>query len=126
MSDEALLIAEKKKRSERQRRRKRYTHLNAEYQRIGRRDKKDFLSEQHKETEENNRMEKTRDLFKKIGDTKGIFHAKIGTIKDRNESMNVVKLQDIKSTHRNPLHSYTLIMRKQKEKLRKQFHSPLQ
>ena len=95
MSDEALLIAEKKKRSERQRRRKRYTHLNAEYQRIGRRDKKGFLSEQHKETEENNRMEKTRDLFKKIGDTKGIFHAKMGTIKDRN-SKELIDAEEIK------------------------------
>ena len=57
-------------------------------------------------------MGKTRDFFKKIGDTKGSFCAEMGTIKDRNESMNVIKLQDIKSTHRNPLHSYTLIMRK--------------
>jgi len=62
----------------------RYTHLNAEFQRIARRDKKAFLSDQCKETEENNRMGKTRDLFKNIRDTKGIFHAKMGTIKDRN------------------------------------------
>ena len=62
----------------------RYTHLNAEFQRIARRDKKVFLSEQYKEIEENSRMEKTRDLFKKIRDTKGTFHAKMGTIKDRN------------------------------------------
>ena len=62
----------------------RYTHLNAEFQRIARKDKKAFLNDQCKEIEENNRMEKTRDLFKKIKDTKGIFHAKIGTIKDRN------------------------------------------
>ena len=62
----------------------RYIHLNAEFQRIGRRDKKAFLSDQCKETEENNRMGKTKDLFKKIRDTKGIFHAKMGTIKDRN------------------------------------------
>ena len=61
-----------------------YTHLNAEFQRIARRDKKAFLSDQCKEIEENNRMEKTSDLFKKIRDTKGIFHAKMGTIKDRN------------------------------------------
>ena len=61
----------------------RYTHLNAEFQRIARRDKKAFLNDQCKEIEENNRMEKTRDLFKKIRDTKGIFHAKMGTIKDR-------------------------------------------
>ena len=62
----------------------RYTHLNAEFQRIARRDKKAFLSDQCKEIEENNRIEKTRDLFKKIRDTKGTFHAKMGTIKDRN------------------------------------------
>ena len=62
----------------------RYSHLNAEFQRIARRDKKAFLSDQCKEIEENNRMGKTRDLFKKTGDTKGIFHAKMGTIKDRN------------------------------------------
>ena len=61
----------------------RYTHLKAEFQRISRRDKKDFLSEQCKEIEENNRMGKTKDLFKKIRDTKGIFHAKMGSIKDR-------------------------------------------
>ena len=63
----------------------RYKHLNTEFQRTARRDKKAFLSDQHKEIEENNRMEKTRDLFKKITDTKGTFHAKMGTIKDRNE-----------------------------------------
>ena len=62
----------------------RYTHLNAQLQRIARRNKKDFLSDQCKEIEENNRMGKTRDLFKKIRDTKGTFHAKMGTIKDRN------------------------------------------
>ena len=61
----------------------RYTHLNAEFQRIARKDKKTFLSDQCKEIEENNRMGKTRDLFKKLRDTKGIFHAKMGTIKDR-------------------------------------------
>ena len=62
----------------------RYTHFNVELQRIARRDQKAFLSDQHKEIEENNRMENTRDLFKKIRDTKGTFHAKMGTIKDRN------------------------------------------
>ena len=72
------------KRSEKQRRKERYTHLNAEFQRIARRDKKAFLSDQCKEIEESNRMEKTRDLFKKIRDTKGTFHAKMGSIKDRN------------------------------------------
>ena len=64
--------------------RKRYTHLNAEFQRIARRDKKVFLSNQCKKIEEKNRMGKTRDLFKKIRDTKGIFHAKMGSVKDRN------------------------------------------
>ena len=73
-----------KKRSEKQRKKKRYKHLNAEFQRKARRDKKAFLSEQCKEIEENNRMRKTRDLFKKMRDTNEIFHAKTGTIKDRN------------------------------------------
>ena len=68
----------------------RYKHLNAEFQRISRRDKKAFLSDQCKEIEENNRMEKTRDLFKKIRDTKGTFHAKMGTVKDRN-GMDLMK-----------------------------------
>ena len=73
----------------------RYTHLNAEFQRIARRHKKAFLSDQCKETEENNRMGKTRDLFKKIRDTKGTFHAKKGTIKDRN-GMDLTEAEDIK------------------------------
>ena len=73
-----------KKRTERQRERERWTHLNGEFQRIARRNKKDFLSDQCKQIEENNRMGKTRDLFKKIIHTKGTFHAKMGTIKDRN------------------------------------------
>ena len=73
----------------------RYTHLNSELQRIARRDKKAFLSDQWKETEENNRMGKTRDLFKKIRDTKGIFHAKMATIKDRN-GMDLTEAEDIK------------------------------
>jgi len=73
----------------------RYTHLNAEFQRIARRDKKAFLSDQCKEIEENNRIGKTRDLFKKIRDTKGTFHAKMGTIKDRN-GMNLTEAEDIK------------------------------
>jgi len=73
----------------------RYTHLNAEFQRIARRDKKAFLSDQCKEIEENNRMGNTRDLFKKIRDTKGIFHAKMGTIKDRN-GMDLTEAEDIK------------------------------
>ena len=73
----------------------RYTHLNAEFQRITRRDKKAFLSDQWKEIEENNKMGKTRDLFKKIRDTRGIFHAKMGTIKDRN-GMDLTEAEDIK------------------------------
>ena len=73
----------------------RYKHLNAEFQRIARRDKKAFFSDQCKEIEENNRMEKTRDLFKKIRDTKGTFHAKMGTIKDRN-GMDLTEAEDIK------------------------------
>ena len=73
----------------------RYTHLNSEFQRIARRDEKAFLSDQCKEIEENNRMGKTRDLFKKIGDTKGTFHAKMGTIKDRS-SMELTEAEDIK------------------------------
>ena len=72
-----------------------YTHLNAEFQRIARRDKKALLSDQYKEIEENNRMGKTRDLFKKIRDTKGTFHAKMGSIKDRN-GRNLREAEDIK------------------------------
>jgi len=73
----------------------RYTHLNADFQRIARRDKKAFLLDQCKEIEENNRMGKTRDLFKKIRDTKGIFHAKMGSIKDKN-GMDLTEAEDIK------------------------------
>ena len=76
-----------------------YTHLNAEFQRIARRDKKAFLSDQCKGTEENNRMGKTRDLFKKIRDTKGIFHAKMGTIKDRN-GMDLTEAEEVARIHR--------------------------
>ena len=72
-----------------------YTHLNAQFQRIARRDKKSFLSDQFKEVEKNNRMGKTRDLIKKIRDTKGTFHAKMGTIKDRN-GMDLTEAEDIK------------------------------
>ena len=84
-----------KKRGKRQRRKGKYKHLNAEFQRIARRDKKAFFSNQCKEIEENNRMRKTRDLVKKIRDTKGIFHAKIGSIKDRN-GMDLTEAEDIK------------------------------
>ena len=94
LSEEALQIAEKRKvkgKGEKER----YTHLNAEFQRIARRDKKAFLSEQHKEIQENNRMEKTRDLIKKIRDTKGTFHTKMDKIKDRN-GMDLTEPEDIK------------------------------
>ena len=94
MSEEALQIAEKREvkgKGETER----YTHLNAEFQRIARRDKKAFLSDQCKEIEENNRMGKTRDLFKKTSNTKGTFHAKMGTIKDQN-GMDLTEAEDIK------------------------------
>ena len=81
LSEEALQIAEKRREAKSKREKERYTHLNAEFQRIPRTDKKAFLSDQCKEIEENNIMGKTRDLFKKIRDTKGTFHAKMGTLK---------------------------------------------
>ena len=84
LSDEALQIAKKRREAKGKGGKKIYTHLNAEFQRIARRDKKAFLSGQFNEIEENNRMKKTRELFKKIKDTKGIFHAKMDTIKDKN------------------------------------------
>ena len=84
MSDETLQIAEKRREAKGKGEKERYIHLNAEFQRIARRGKKVFLSDQRKQIEENNRMGKTTDLFKKIRDTKGIFHEKMGTIKDRN------------------------------------------
>ena len=84
----------------------RYTHLNAAFQRIARRDKEAFLSDQRKEIEENNRMGKTRDLFKKIRDSKGTFHAKIGTIKDRN-GMDLIEAEDIKKGSKNTQKNYT-------------------
>ena len=83
--EEALQIAVKRREAKSKGEKERYTHLNAEFQRIARSDKKAFLNEQCKELEENNRMGKIRDLFKKIKDTKGTFHAKMGTIKDRND-----------------------------------------
>ena len=86
MSKEVLQIAEKRREVKGKGERERYTHMNADFQRIARRDKKIFLSEQCRKIEENNRMGKTRNLFKKIRDTKGTFHAKIGTIKDRNST----------------------------------------
>ena len=95
LSKEALQIAVKRREATSKGEKERYTHLNAEIQRIARRDKKAFLSDQCKEIEENNRMAKTRDLFKKIRDTKGTFHAKMGLIKDRN-GMDLTKAEDIK------------------------------
>ena len=86
LSEEALQIAEKRREAKGKGEKERYIHLNAEFQRIAGRDKKAFLSDQCKEIEENNRMGKTREIFKKIRDTKGTFHAKVGTIKDRNRS----------------------------------------
>ena len=95
LSEEALQTAEKRREAKGKGEKERYTHLNAEFQTIARRDKKTFLSDQCKEIEENNRMEKTRDLFKKIRDTKGTFHAKMGTMKNRN-SMDVTEAEDTK------------------------------
>ena len=95
MSEEVLQIVEKRKEVKGKGEEERYTHQNAEFQRIARRDKKAFLSDQCKEIEENNRMGKTRDLFKKTGDTKGIFHAEVGTVKDRND-MDLSAAEDIK------------------------------
>ena len=110
MSEEALQIAVKIR--EAKERKERYTHLNAEFQRIERRDKKAFLSVKCKEIEENNGMRKTRDLFKKIRDTKGNFHAKIGTIKGRN-NMDLTEAEDIKKMWQ----EYT-------ELLKKELHNP--
>ena len=94
LPEEALQIAVKRTEEKSKEEKERYTHLNAEFQRIARRDKA-FLRDQSKETEENNRMGKTRDLFKKIQDTKGMFHAKMGSIKDRN-GMDLTEAEDIK------------------------------
>ena len=95
ITEEALQIAEKRREAKSKIEKERYIHLNAEFQRIQRRDKKAFLSHQCKEIEENNRMVKTRDLFKKIRDTKGTFHAKMGLIKDRN-SRDLTEAEAIK------------------------------
>ena len=93
--EEALQIAEKRREAKGKGENERYKHLNAEFQRLARRDKKAFLSDQCKETEENNRMGKTRDLSKKIRDTKGTFHAKMDSTKDRN-GMDLTEAEDIK------------------------------
>ena len=95
MSEEALQIAVKRTEAKSEGGKERYKHLNAEFQRIARRGKKAFLSDQSKEIEENNRMGKTRDLLKKIRDTRGTFHAKIGSIKGRND-MDLTEAEDIK------------------------------
>ena len=95
LSEETLQIAVKRRKVKSKGEKGRYSYLNAEFQRIARRDKKDFLSDQCKEIEENNRMGKTRDLFKKIRDTKGTFHEKMGSIKDRN-GMDLTEAEDIK------------------------------
>ena len=100
LSEEALQTAEKRKEAKGKGEKERYIHLNVELQRIARRDKKAFLSNQCKETEENNRMGKTRDLFKKFRDTKGNFHAKMGSIKDRN-GMDLTEAEDIKRGGKN-------------------------
>ena len=93
LSEEALLIAVKRREAKSKGEEERYTHSNAEFQRIARSNKQAFLSDQYKEIEENNRMGQTRDLFKKIRDTKGTFHAKIGLIKDRN---GITEAEDVK------------------------------
>ena len=97
LSEEDLQITEKRRQAKGKGGKERYTHLNGEFQRIARRDKKGFLSDQCKEIEENNRMGKTRDLFKKIRDTKGTFHAKMGLIKDRN-GLDLTEAEDIKKS----------------------------
>ena len=95
LSKEAVQMAVRRREVKSKGKKERYKHLNAEFQRIARRDKKAFLSDQCKEIEENNRMEKTRDLFKKIRDTKVTFHAKMGSIKDRN-GMDLTEAEDIR------------------------------
>ena len=95
MSEGALQIAEKRREAKGKGKKERYTYLNAEFQTTAKTDKKAFLSDQCKEIEENNRLGKTRDLFKKIGDTEGTFHAKMSTIKDRN-GLSLTETEDIK------------------------------
>ena len=95
MSEEALQIAEKRREAKGKGEKERYIHLNAEFQRIASRDKKAFLSDQYKEIEENSRKGKTRDLFEKIRDSKGIFHTKMGSVKDRNGT-GLPEAEDIK------------------------------
>jgi len=113
LPQEALQIAEKRRDVKSKGEKERYTHLNAEFQKLARRDKEALLSDKCKEMEENNRMGKTRDLFKKIRDTKGIFHAKMGTIKDRND-MDLTEAEDINKRW----HKYT------EELYKKYLHDP--
>ena len=108
LSEEALQIAVKRRDAKSKGEKERYTHLNAEFQRIARRDKKAFLSDQCKEIEENNRMGKTRDLFKKIRATKGTFHAKMGSIKDRN-CMDLTEVEDIKKRWHHQLSGHEFV-----------------
>ena len=96
MYEENLQIAEKRREAKGKGEKEIYIHLNAEFQKIARREKKAFFSDQCKEIKENNRMEKTSDLFKKIRDTKGTLHAKMGTVKDRND-MDLTEAEDIKT-----------------------------
>ena len=113
LSEEVLQIAEKRREEKSKGQKERYTYLNADFQRISRRDKKAFLSYQCKEIEENKRMGKTRDLFKKIRDTQGTFHAKMGLIKDRN-GMDPTEVEDIKKRRQ----EYT------EELYKKELHDP--
>ena len=106
MSEEALQIAEKRREAKGKGEEERYTRLNTEFQRIAKRDKKAFLNDQCKEIEENNRMRKTRDLFKKIRDTKGTFHAKMGSIKDRN-GMDLTDQKILRKGDKNTQKTYT-------------------
>ena len=107
MSEEALQIAVKRREAKNKREQERYSQLNAEFQRIARRDKKAFLSNQCKEIEENNRMGKIRHLYKKIRDTKGKFHAKMGAIKERN-GMDLTEAEDMKRSRQ----EYTEVYKK--------------
>ena len=113
LSEEALQIAVKRREGKSKGEKERYKHLNADFQTIARKDKKAFLSNQCKEIEENNRMGKTRDLFNKIRDTKGTFHAKMGSIKDRN-CTDLTKAEDIKKRWQ----EYT------EELYKKEYHDP--
>ena len=106
LSGEALQIAVKRREVNSKGEKETYSYLNAEFQRIARRDMKAFLSDQCKEIEENNRKGKTRDLFKKLSNTKGTFHAKMGSIKDRN-GMDLTEAEDIKKSGKNTQKNYT-------------------